>query len=68
MVTQPRSHGVASQDELRRMQDADERSIGAATRATFWFVAIVVLLIWAGVSDAAPADAACPTDWVRSSG
>jgi len=23
-------------------------------RATFWFVAIVLLLLWAGVSDAAP--------------
>jgi hypothetical protein len=32
--------------------DADERSIGAALRITTLFVAIVVLLLWAGLSDA----------------
>lgn len=45
-----RSYGVAS----RRLQDEEDRSIGTAMRATFWFVAIVLLLLWAGVSDAAP--------------
>jgi hypothetical protein len=42
-------YGVAS----RRLQDEEDRSIGTAMRATFWFVAIVLLLLWAGVSDAA---------------
>jgi hypothetical protein len=31
----------------------EERSIGAALRVTLLFVAIVVLLLWAGASDAA---------------
>jgi hypothetical protein len=31
----------------------EERSIGAALRVTLLFVALVVLLLWAGVSDAA---------------
>lgn len=37
----------------RSLQDEDERSIGTATRATLCFVAIVMLLLWAGISDAA---------------
>lgn len=41
-----------------RLQDEEERSIGTAMRATLCFVAIVVLLLWAGVSDAARASAA----------
>jgi hypothetical protein len=32
--------------------DADERSIGEALRITTLFVAIVLLLLWAGLSDA----------------
>jgi hypothetical protein len=42
----------------RRLQDAEDRSIGTAMRATFCFVAIVLLLLWAGVSDAARVGAA----------
>ncbi len=49
MMTDAQFYGVAS----RRLQDEEDRSIGTATRATFWFVAIVLLLLWAGVSDAA---------------
>lgn len=49
-MTDTHSYGVAS----RRRQDEEDRSIGTAMRATFWFVAIVLLLLWAGVSDAAP--------------
>jgi hypothetical protein len=49
-MTDAQSYGVAS----RRLQDEEDRSIGTAMRATFWFVAIVLLLLWAGVSDAAP--------------
>jgi hypothetical protein len=49
-MTEAQSYGVAA----RRLQDAEDRSIGTAMRATFWFVAIVLLLLWAGVSDAAP--------------
>jgi hypothetical protein len=47
-MTDAQSYGVAA----RRLQDAEDRSIGTAMRATFWFVAIVLLLLWAGVSDA----------------
>jgi hypothetical protein len=53
-MTDAQSYGVAS----RRLQDEEDRSIGTAMRATFWFVAIVLLLLWAGVSDAAPTRAA----------
>ena len=49
-MTDAQSYGVAS----RRLQDEENRSIGTAMRAAFWFVAIVLLLLWAGVSDAAP--------------
>jgi hypothetical protein len=49
-MTDPQSYGVAS----RRLQDEEDRSIGTAMRASFWFLAIVLLLLWAGVSDAAP--------------
>ena len=49
-MTDAQSYRVAS----RRLQDEEDRSIGTAMRATFWFVAIVLLLLWAGVSDAAP--------------
>ena len=35
-----------------RLQDDEERSIATAMRATLWFVAIVLLLAWAGVADA----------------
>jgi hypothetical protein len=52
-----RSYEVAS----RRLQDEEDRSIGTAMRATFWFVVIVLLLLWAGVSDAAPQRAAPAT-------
>jgi hypothetical protein len=37
----------------RALQDAEEHSIGTAMRTAFGFVAIVLLLLWAGVSDAA---------------
>lgn len=60
MITPSRSHAVASHDEPRRTQADDDRSVGAAMQATFWFVAIVVLLLWAGVSEAVPGDAAPP--------
>ena len=53
-MTDAQSYGVAA----RRLQDEEDRSIGTAMRATFWFVAIVLLLLWAGVSDAAPTRAA----------
>lgn len=66
MAMQARSPRVAPGDPLRQLQDDDERSIGAAARATLWFVAIVVLLIWAGVSDAAPAGTASPTHCTRA--
>jgi hypothetical protein len=49
-MTDAQSYGVAA----RRLQDEEDRSIGTAMRATFWFVAIVLMLLWAGVSDAAP--------------
>jgi hypothetical protein len=49
-MTDAQSYGVAT----RRLQDEEDRSIGTAMRATFWFVSIVLLLLWAGVSDAAP--------------
>ncbi|HET9044296.1 MAG TPA: hypothetical protein VFN70_14160 [Burkholderiales bacterium] len=49
-MTDAQSYRVAT----RRLQDEEDRSIGTAMRATFWFVAIVLLLLWAGVSDAAP--------------
>jgi hypothetical protein len=49
-MTDAQSYGVAS----RRLQDEEDRSFGTAMRATLWFVAIVLLLLWAGVSDAAP--------------
>jgi hypothetical protein len=49
-MTDAQSYGVAT----RRLQDEEDRSTGTAMRATFWFVAIVLLLLWAGVSDAAP--------------
>ena len=32
--------------------DADERSIGDALRITMLFVAVVLLLLWAGLADA----------------
>jgi hypothetical protein len=35
-----------------RIQEEEERSINTAMRATLWFVAIVLLLAWAGVADA----------------
>ena len=49
-MTDAQSYGVAA----RRLQDEEDRSIGTAMRATFWFVAIVLMLLWAGVSDATP--------------
>jgi hypothetical protein len=49
-MTNAQSYGVAS----RQLQAEEDRSIGIAMRATFWFVAIVLLLLWAGVSDAGP--------------
>ena len=52
-MTDAQSYRVAT----RRLQDEEDRSIGTAMRATFWFVAIVLLLLWAGVSDAAPTHA-----------
>ncbi len=48
-MTDAQSYGVAS----RRLQEEEDRSIGTAMRATFCFMAIVLLLLWAGVSDAA---------------
>jgi hypothetical protein len=35
------------------LQDDEDRSIGTAMRATLCFVAIVLLLVWAGASNAA---------------
>jgi hypothetical protein len=61
MIIDARSHDVLARHEARRIEDDEERSIGTATRATFWFVAIVLLLLWAGMSDVAalgPAPAA----------
>lgn len=43
-----RTYGASA----RRIQDEEERSINTAMRATLWFVAIVLLLAWAGVADA----------------
>jgi hypothetical protein len=37
----------------RGLQDEEDRSIGTALRATLCFVVIVLLLVWAGSSDAA---------------
>lgn len=45
-----RTYGASA----RRIQDEEERSISTAMRATLWFVAIVLLLAWAGVADASP--------------
>ncbi len=38
----------------------EERSIGEALRITLLFVAVVILLLWAGVADAADGPAANP--------
>lgn len=43
-----RTYGVSA----HRIQEEEERSINTAMRATLWFVAIVLLLAWAGVADA----------------
>ncbi|HSD54460.1 MAG TPA: hypothetical protein VLC47_09855 [Burkholderiales bacterium] len=40
-----------------RLEEEEDRSIGTAMRATFCFLAIVLLLLWAGMSDAARAAA-----------
>jgi hypothetical protein len=40
-------------DAARKLQEDEARSIGTAMLATLAFVAIVLLLLWAGVSDAA---------------
>jgi hypothetical protein len=51
----------------RRLQEEKDRSIATAMRATLCFVAIVLLLLWAGMSDAARAgDDAAPAVSVRS--
>ena len=47
-MTDARTDGAAA----RRIQEDEERSIGAAMRATLWFVVIVLLFAWAGVADA----------------
>jgi len=44
-----------------RIQDEEERSISTATRATLWFVVIVLLLVWTGVADASPSFGASVT-------
>lgn len=44
-----------------RIQDEEERSISTAMRATLWFVAIVLLLVWAGVADASSSSGAAVT-------
>jgi len=37
-------------------RDAEERSIGEALRITMLFVAVVLLLMWAGLADASPSN------------
>jgi hypothetical protein len=37
----------------------EARSIGGALRVTLLFVAVVILLLWAGVADAAGPELAC---------
>ena len=54
MFTDARIDAAAPPHPLEEEQD---RSIGTAMRATLCFVAIVVLLLWAGMSDAARAGA-----------
>jgi hypothetical protein len=39
-------------DAAQRAPDADERSIRGALRVTMLFVAIVLLLLWAGLAEA----------------
>jgi len=39
-------------DAAQRAADADERSIRGALRVTMLFVAIVLLLLWAGLAEA----------------
>jgi hypothetical protein len=43
-----------------RAEFDEERSIGEALRITLLFVAVVILLLWAGVADAADGPAASP--------
>jgi hypothetical protein len=53
------SEAPASGDPPRGEFD-EERSIGEALRVTLLFVAVVILLLWAGVADAADGAAADP--------
>jgi len=53
------SEAPASGDPPRVEYD-EERSIREALRITLLFVAVVVLLLWAGVADAASGSAASP--------
>jgi hypothetical protein len=53
------SEAPASGDPPRGEFD-EERSIGEALRITLLFVAVVILLLWAGVADAADGSAANP--------
>jgi hypothetical protein len=56
-------HGLpdvpASGDPPRAAFD-EERSIGESLRITLLFVAVVILLLWAGVADAVDGSAASP--------
>jgi hypothetical protein len=53
------SDAAASGDPPHREFD-EERSIREALRITLLFVAVVILLLWAGVADAAGGPAANP--------
>ena len=53
------SDAPAGGDPLRADFD-EERSIRGALRITLLFVAVVILLLWAGVADAADGAAASP--------
>lgn len=53
------SEAPASGDPPRGEFD-EERSIGEALRITLLFVAVVILLLWAGVADATGGAAANP--------
>ncbi len=48
-MTDARPYGATA----RRLQEDEARSIGTAMRTTLAFVAIVLLLLWAGLADAA---------------
>jgi len=53
------SKAPGTRDSAGREYD-EERSIREALRITLLFVAVVILLLWAGVADAASGSAASP--------